>query len=128
MVTASSYNNIAAVYQKQGDYEKSLEWHIKALKICERIYATEHPETAKMYHNIGVNYHHKGEHDKALDWLCRSLIVMSICGLADHPDVDAYGNSLGFCFEKSSESHKDFVEWFRERVETYPSWCSQHYR
>jgi hypothetical protein len=80
-----------------------------------------------MYHNIGANYYHKGNYDKALDLFCRSLIVMSFCGLADHPDVDDFGKSLGACFEKSSKSDMDFTTWFRERVESYPSWCDRPY-
>jgi tetratricopeptide (TPR) repeat protein len=127
MITASSYNNIAAIHQKQGDYEKSLAWHTKALKICEGIYGTEHPETAKMYHNLAANYHHMGDYDNGLDLFCRSLVAMSNCGLADHPNVDIYGKSLGACFEKSSARHRDFTEWFRERVESFPIWGAKPY-
>ena len=46
------FNNMAGVYNNQGNYEKALEYFGKALAIRERVLGTEHPDTAVTYNNI----------------------------------------------------------------------------
>lgn len=50
--TAATYNNIASVYDRQGDYPKALEWYRKALDIFERKLGSEHPNTKTVKENI----------------------------------------------------------------------------
>jgi len=46
-----TYNNIATVYDDQGDYTKALEWYHKALTIQEKVLGKEHLDTATTYTN-----------------------------------------------------------------------------
>ena len=73
--TASTYNNIAAVYDDMGDYASALEWYQKALGIRERVLGTDHPDTATTYHNIGTNYFEQGDFREALQWLEKALAI-----------------------------------------------------
>ncbi len=50
--TATTYNDIAFVYDSKGEYDKALEWFQKALIIRETILGKEHPDTANTYNNI----------------------------------------------------------------------------
>ena len=50
--TAASYNNLAVVYESQGEYEKTEELYKKALGICERILGKEHPHTKIVRENM----------------------------------------------------------------------------
>ena len=42
---ATCYNNIAAVYARQGEYAKALEGHRKALEIRRAVYGERHPDS-----------------------------------------------------------------------------------
>ena len=49
-------NNMAGVYQEQGDYEKALEYYEKDLEISERVLGSDHPSTATTYNNMAGVY------------------------------------------------------------------------
>ena len=53
---ATSYNNIGNVYDRQGQYERSLEYYQKALEIFIKVSGQDHPAVAASYNNIGVVY------------------------------------------------------------------------
>ncbi|MFR9553523.1 MAG: tetratricopeptide repeat protein [Rikenellaceae bacterium] len=65
---ATSYNNIGAVYNNQGDYPKALEYYFMALEIYEKVLSKEHPSTATSYNNIGLVYKNQGDYPKALEY------------------------------------------------------------
>ena len=66
--TATSYNNIGAIYDSMGDYNKALEYYYKSLAIQEKVLGLEHPSTATSYNNIGGVYDSMGDYNKALEY------------------------------------------------------------
>ena len=50
--TASSYNNLAALYYNQGKYEEAEPLYIKSLKIIEEVLGTNHPNTKVIRKNL----------------------------------------------------------------------------
>ena len=73
------FNNMASVYEHQGDYEKALEYYWKALEIRERVLGTDHPDTAATYNNMASVFYAQGDYEKALEYYgrlaCRSTSV-----------------------------------------------------
>ena len=63
---ARAYGSIGVVFSEQGSYTKSLEYHLKALKIYEA--ANKEDMLAKVYNNIGVVYKSRDEGFKALNY------------------------------------------------------------
>lgn len=57
---ATTYNNIAGVYFKDGLYDKALDYNKKALDIREKKLGKDHPLTAITYNNIADVYVKKG--------------------------------------------------------------------
>ncbi|MDR1565102.1 MAG: tetratricopeptide repeat protein [Oscillospiraceae bacterium] len=53
-------------YEHKGAYDKASEYYFKALAIREKVFGTEHIDTATIYNNIGNVYDYMGDHDKAL--------------------------------------------------------------
>lgn len=51
-----------------GEFDKAMELYQKALVIQERLFGTDHPNTASSYNNIAKVYHAQGELDKALEF------------------------------------------------------------
>ena len=83
--TATSYNNIAVVYDRQGDYPKALELYEKALAIREKVLGVEHPDTATSYNNIAGVYDSQGDYPKALEWYEKAFVIIEKTMGIDHP-------------------------------------------
>ncbi len=64
---AKSYNNMALVYDEQGDYSKALEYYQLALDIREAKFGKDHPSVATIYNNMALVYDNQGDYYKALE-------------------------------------------------------------
>ena len=110
--TATTYNNIAGVYQNQGDYAKALEWFYKALAICERVLGDEHPSTAKTYNNIATVYRAQGNYVEALEWYKKALAIFDKLLGAEHLHTTAtiYHNIAGVYQDQGN--YTKALEWY----------------
>ena len=66
---ATSYNNIANVYNEKGELDHALEYHHKSLTIKLNSLGENHPDVAESLHHMGVLYIEKSQLDKAEDVL-----------------------------------------------------------
>lgn len=91
--TAFIYNNIAGVYNEQGDYVNALEHYKMALSIREKVLGNEYPDTAIIYNNMALVYYNKGEYLNALEWNWKALNIREKILGFEHPDtVTTYNN------------------------------------
>ena len=65
--TASSYNNLAQVYQEKGELETALDFYNKTLTIKLSTVGDSHPHVASCYNNIGNIYADRKQLDLALE-------------------------------------------------------------
>jgi tetratricopeptide (TPR) repeat protein len=93
--TATSYNNIGALYKSQGNYTKALEYYEKALDIKERVLG---PDTATSYNNIGVVYYELGANDKALENHRRALDIYERVLGPGHPNTAQSYINIGWIY------------------------------
>jgi tetratricopeptide (TPR) repeat protein len=101
--TAVSYNNLAFLYEKMGDYAEALLLHEKALGIRERILGKEHLDTATSYNNLALLYEKMGDYAEVLS-LCKKALGIRECVLGkEHPDTSASYNNLAFLYEKMGD-------------------------
>ena len=107
--TASSYNNIGAVYRSMGDYLKALEYYQKDLQICEKVLGLEHPSTANSYNNIGGVYRSMGDYLKAL------AIQEKALGL-EHPDTATSYNNIGGVYDSMGD-YLEALEYYQKALE-----------
>lgn len=84
---ANSLNNIAYVYDNQGDITKALEYFHKSLTIREEI--KDKAGTAQSLNNIGVIYKKKGDAARALEYFQKGLVIRE-----EIKDKDGIGGSL----------------------------------
>jgi tetratricopeptide (TPR) repeat protein len=54
--TLTTVNNMALVYESQGDYSKALEWYDRALAGKERSLGRDHPSTLTTVNNMASVY------------------------------------------------------------------------
>jgi len=113
--TATSYNNIGAVYQAQGVYDKALVFYKKSLAIREEVLGTMHPDTATSYNNIGMVYKSKGEYDKALEFHQKSLAVIEAVLGMKHPNTASSYNNIGEVYRAKGE-HDKALEFYQKSL------------
>ncbi len=103
---STSYNNIGAVYWKQGNYDMALYFYIKALGIREKNQGTEHPDIATSYNNIGLAYKEQGAYTKALDYNFKALEIMVKTLGSNHPNTASLFNNIGSIYEEQGDYSK----------------------
>ena len=62
---ATSYSNLASVYDRLGEYNQAKELHEKALTIFKKIFGEDHADVATSYNNLALVYKRLGEHNQA---------------------------------------------------------------
>ena len=99
-------NNMAGVYQAQGDYEKALEYNGKALDVRERVLGSGHPDTAATYNNMAVVYKAKGDYEKALENYGKALEIVERTLGNDHPYTAATYNNMAGVYKEQGDYEK----------------------
>lgn len=92
---AKIYNNIATVYDSQGNYTMALEYHNKALDIIRKTVGEAHPTVARRYNNIGAIYSKRGDYAKAEEYLEKALWARMAMFGEWHPEVATSYHNLG---------------------------------
>ena len=109
--TATAYNNIAGVYDSQGDYAKALEWLQRALGIWERV--LDYPAIVATHNDIAGVYCHQGDHARAMKCYQKALEMCDKVCREEHLDtVATYSNIAGIY-----DCQKDYtqaMEWYRK--------------
>lgn len=83
---ASSYQQIALVYQNEGNLEKAQELFEKSLDIRLKIFGLKHPATATVMNLLGSVYEEKGLLDLAYDKKKKALEIRQETIGEEHPD------------------------------------------
>ncbi|MEP7170962.1 MAG: tetratricopeptide repeat protein, partial [Bacteroidota bacterium] len=97
---ANCYGNIGTMFASKGDYAKSSEYKIKALKIVEELKDTI--RQSKLCRNIGVDCANKGDYATALNYYFKSLKLSEAIN-------DSFGiGSSHLCIGEVYTSEKDY--------------------
>jgi len=103
---ATELNNLALLYQLQGNYAESLRTYQQSIKICEKILGPEHPDLATSLNNLASLYYDQGNYAEALPLYQRSLKIREKALGSDHPDVAQTLSNLAALYEGQA----NFVE------------------
>ena len=69
------YNNLAGVYQAQGNNEEALKCYRKCLKICDMVLGEDQSYIAEIYHNMGLLLYNMESYEEAHIYLCKALSI-----------------------------------------------------
>ena len=58
-----------------GDYDKALEYYLKAMEIREKVLGEDHINTVYSYNDIAWTYHLLGKYDDALSYVEKAVKV-----------------------------------------------------
>lgn len=104
-----SYNNIGTIYSKISNYDKSLEYHFKSIKIRPK--GKSQRDNAVSYTNIGNVYYFQNKLDKALEYHKKALEIKK---KADNKRTIAFSyTSLGRIYKKNNDNKKA-IEFYRK--------------
>ncbi|WP_293347296.1 MULTISPECIES: tetratricopeptide repeat protein [unclassified Microcoleus] len=97
--TASSLNNLAALYHTMGCYPEAEPLYVRALSIWEQQFGADHPLTASSLNNLGMLYQAMGRYAEAEPLLVRSLSIREQQLGADHPHTADSLNNLAALYD-----------------------------
>ncbi|RUP51353.1 Tetratricopeptide repeat-domain-containing protein [Jimgerdemannia flammicorona] len=94
---ATSLNNLAALYNSQGKYDKAEPLYERALIIREKVLGSEHPDTAQYLNNLAIFYRGQGDYDKARLLCERALSIREKVLGSEHPHTAQSRRNLASC-------------------------------
>ena len=98
--TATSLNNLAALYSSRGRYGEAESLYQRALAICERALGPDHANTAgSLINNLGGLYRSQGRYGEAEPLYQRALAIREKALGPDHPDTATSLNNLAAIYD-----------------------------
>ncbi|CAF0770711.1 unnamed protein product [Adineta steineri] len=115
-------NQLGIVKNDQGDYEKAVWYHEKALEIDQKILPSNHPSLASSLNNIGNVYDRIGEYSKSLSSHEKALEIYKKTLPSNHPSLAASLNNIGNVYDRIGEyskalsSHEKALEIYKKTL------------
>ncbi|MDR0919685.1 MAG: tetratricopeptide repeat protein [Oscillospiraceae bacterium] len=106
-------NQTGYLYKTQGNYEESLEYYSKALKICGKVFGEDHPYTATSYNNIGFVYDSMGDYEKAFEYYFKALKIDEKVLGKNHPSIAISYNNIGLVYKEKGDYDKALEYYFK---------------
>ena len=97
--TATSLNNLAALYREMGEYGKAEPLYQEALRIRQKVLGAEHPDTAQSLSNLAALYRVMGAYGKAEPLYQEALRIRQKVLGVEHPDTAQSLNSLAVLYQ-----------------------------
>ncbi|MFT5749775.1 MAG: signal transduction histidine kinase [Ancylomarina sp.] len=69
------YNNLGTAYEEKKEYQKSLDYYLKALEINKKSQNKRRTNLGKDYHNLGSVHYSLANYDLAIEYLEKSLDI-----------------------------------------------------
>jgi len=98
--------NLGAVYYYNGLYKNAEPFHIKVMKIREKVLGEEHPDTAISYNNLAQLYQAQGEYKKAEPLYLKALKIWEKIFGEEHPETTKGYNNLAGLYKAQGEYQK----------------------
>ncbi len=97
-LVATSLNNLAELYQAQGNYNQAEPLYQRSLAIFEQVLGKEHPDVATSLNNLAALYQAQGNYSQAEPLLQRSLAIYEQVLGKEHPLVALSLHNLAFLY------------------------------
>jgi tetratricopeptide (TPR) repeat protein len=101
--TATSFNDLASLYRRQGKYELAEPLYQRALDIRERVLGPEHPDTAASLNSLALLYYNRGGYEQAEPLYLRAITIGEKTLGLEHPDLATWLNNLAQLYLNQSK-------------------------
>jgi CHAT domain-containing protein/Flp pilus assembly protein TadD len=113
--TATSLNNLAAIYLTMADYAKAELLYKEALEIRQKIFGQEHPDTATSLNNLANLYQDTGDYVKAEPLYKEALEIYQKVVGREHRLTATSLSNLAVLYEKKGD-YADAESLFKEAL------------
>ncbi|MGF2040337.1 MAG: tetratricopeptide repeat protein [Nostoc sp. CmiVER01] len=96
---ATSYNNLASLYESQGRYNEAEPLFIQALALRRQLLGDEHPDVATSLNNLALLYASQGRYSEAEPLYIQVLALLRQLLGDEHPDVATSLNNLASLYD-----------------------------
>jgi tetratricopeptide (TPR) repeat protein len=103
---------LGLIYEKLGQYQKSIDYHTKSLEINKKL--NHQKRMAIDYINIGTGYYGKGQYDDALSYLKKTLEIYE--ELNDRAGKAASYSNIGVVYDKKGQ-YDDALSYHKKALE-----------
>ena len=100
---ATSYNNLALVYKRLGEYNQAKQLYEKALTIRKKIFGEDHADVATSYNGLASVYNRLGQYNQAKELYEKALLIRKKIFGEDHADVATSYNNLALVYDTLGE-------------------------
>ncbi|UJR07377.1 hypothetical protein I4U23_011663 [Adineta vaga] len=104
---SACYHNLGNLFDNKGDYNSSLNWHNKALKMMIEKFQSNDSRIATSYNSIAAVHTKLANYDQALDYYLKALDIWQRVLGAQHPNVGQCLSNIAGVYQmcgKSSEA------------------------
>lgn len=91
-------NNLAELYQAQGNYAQAEPLHLRALAIWEQALGEHHPDTATILNNLGELHRLQGNYAQAESLFLRALAIWELAHGEDYPNMASCLNNSALLY------------------------------
>ncbi|WP_411872656.1 tetratricopeptide repeat protein [Vulcanococcus limneticus] len=123
--TATSLNNLAALYESQGAYPKAKPLYLRALAINEKALGPDHPDTAGSLNNLVGLYASQGAYARAEPLYLRAMAIFEKTLGSNHPNTIKVRENLEQCRKALGDSEVDFADFTAGRELWFKMTASQ---
>jgi tetratricopeptide (TPR) repeat protein len=113
---AGTLNNLGILLSEMGKVEEAEDRYGKALKLQDKVYSSEHPQTAQTLNNLALLYFQTSRYEKALILNTRSLEIMEKLGKTEHPGFATTLNNLAGIYVHKGR-HEKALELYKRALE-----------
>jgi tetratricopeptide (TPR) repeat protein len=97
------YQRLGRVANAKGEYDTSLEWYEKSLRIDVRTRPSDHVNIGLTHNNIGNVHRKKGDHSRALESYNRAVSLFQQAHDDNHPDMASFYNNIGIIYDEQQK-------------------------
>ncbi|KOP25803.1 hypothetical protein AMR41_13940 [Hapalosiphon sp. MRB220] len=90
---------VGRFYEGQGLYQLAEPWREQCVKVCQALFASDHPDVATSLDNLAFLYYSQGRYIKAEPLFVEALAMRKRLFVGDHPDVADSLNNLAALYD-----------------------------
>ncbi|NES84881.1 MAG: tetratricopeptide repeat protein, partial [Moorea sp. SIO2B7] len=103
---ATSLNNLALLYERQGKYGEAEPLYRQALALSKKLLGEDHPDVATSLNNLAALYKSQGRYAQAEPLYRQALALRKKLLGQDHPDVADSLNNLALLYQSQGRYEK----------------------
>jgi tetratricopeptide (TPR) repeat protein len=109
------YYHLGMIAYKKEDYNSSLTWYDKSLKIILKINSSNYTNIGELYNCIGEAHRGKNDYDQALEWHKKGIECLKNAHQENHPTMGILYNNIGLIYQ-GQENYAEALKYYKKSL------------